>query len=324
MSKSTTADPLPQGPQARGIGVSTDDAGVAASIAAAARAAKGASTVRGMLWMAAGGLALATMNGLMRKMTLELDPAYAQFLRYLFAVPMMLPLLLRQGAASFRTTRPWSQLTRGLVHTVSLALFFFALPHLALADVTAIMFTTPIFVLIGAALVLRESVSAARWGAAAVGFGGVLIVMWPHLGGSGSAVWSLVMLGASPLFAASFLMNKSLTRHDSPTVIVMWQNVTVTLFTFPLAIPHLHALTPTQFGVFVACGFLGTVAHLCMTRGLSIADISAMQSVRFLDLIWASVLGLILFDTSPTVTALVGGAVILASTIWIARRESAR
>lgn len=283
------------------------------------------ATVRGMMWMAAGGLALATMNALMRVMTLELDPRYAQFLRYLFAVPMMLPMLLRDGLPAYRANRPGGQILRGVVHTASLMLFFLALPHLALADMTAIMFTTPLFVLTGAALFLGEKVTPARWGAAAVGFSGVLIVLWPHLSGVDTGgLWSLVMLSASPLFAASFLMNKALTRHDSPKVIVMWQNVSVTIFTLPMALPFLQVLTWTQLGIFVVCGFLGTVAHLCMTRGLSIADISAMQSVRFLDLIWASMLGLILFGAMPTPTALIGGAVIVASTIWIARRESTR
>jgi drug/metabolite transporter (DMT)-like permease len=61
-----------------------------------------------------------------------------------------------------------------------------------------------------------------------------------------------------------------------------------------------------------------------MTRGFALADISALQPVRFLDLIWASLFGYALFGTAPTATALLGGAVIVASTVWIARREAAR
>jgi drug/metabolite transporter (DMT)-like permease len=69
---------------------------------------------------------------------------------------------------------------------------------------------------------------------------------------------------------------------------------------------------------------LGSVAHYCMTRAFTLGDISAMQPMRFLDLIWASLLGLAIFGDWPSATALLGGAVIVASTIWIARRESAR
>ena len=292
--------------------------GSSASSTAAAR------TVRGMMWMATGGLALCAMNALMRVLTLELDPPFAQFLRYVFAVLVMMPLLFRDGPAAYRTRNLPGQLWRGVVHTASLLLFFLALPHLPLADVTAIMFTTPIFVLIGAALVLREQVSGARWLAASVGFAGVVIVLWPHLSGAGAGFWSLVMLGASPLFAASFLINKALTRHDSPGVIVMWQNATVTLFTLPLALPFLQMPTLGQTGLFLACGLLGTLAHYCMSRAFTLGDISAMQPVRFLDLIWASMFGLLLFGNVPSATALLGGAVIVVSTIWIARRESTR
>lgn len=132
------------------------------------------------------------------------------------------------------------------------------------------------------------------------------------------------MLAASPLFAGSFLINKALTRHDPPGVIVMWQNATVTLFTLPLALPFWQTPTLEQTGLLLVCGLLGTVAHLCMTRAFTLGDISAMQPMRFLDLIWASLFGLLLFGNVPAATALLGGAVIVASTVWIARRESAR
>jgi drug/metabolite transporter (DMT)-like permease len=283
--------------------------------------------MRGMAWMVLGGLLLVVMNAIMRVMTLEMASTQAQFLRYLFGLLVMLPLLLRHGVAAYRPHRMKGQLWRGVVHTAGLSLFFVALPHVPLADMTAILFTSPIFVLAGAALVLRERVTPARWAAAAVGFGGVVIVVWPHLTGtgtgSGAGVWSLVMLASAPLFAASFLINKALTRHETPGVIVMWQNITVTLLTLPLALPFWQPPTLVQWGTLVVCGLLGTAAHWCMTRAFSLGDISAMQPMRFLDLVWSSLLGLAIFGESPAPTALAGGAVIVASTVWIARREAA-
>jgi len=94
--------------------------------------------------MAAGGLALSTMNAIMRVMTQALDPLQAQFLRYLFGLLVMLPMLLRHGLAAYRPNRLPGQLWRGVVHAGALTLFFLALPHIPLADVTALMFTTPI------------------------------------------------------------------------------------------------------------------------------------------------------------------------------------
>ncbi len=277
-----------------------------------------------MMWMAAGGLALCTMNAVMQMMTRELNPFLALFLRYVMGLLVMVPMLVRDGPAAYRPNNLRGQIWRGVVHTAALSLFFLALPHIPLADVTAIQFTTPLFVLIGAALLLGEKVSGARWLAAAIGFGGVLIVLAPHLAGNGGGWWSLVMLAGSPFFAGSFLINKALTRHDSPRVIVFWQNLAVTLFALPLGLFYWQNPSPAQWGIFLLAGLLGTVAHLCMTRAFSMGDISAMQPVRFVDLVWASLLGFMLFGTSPSTTALLGGAVIIVSTLWIARRESAR
>jgi drug/metabolite transporter (DMT)-like permease len=298
---------------------------VAATPAAGARpAGRAPQIVRAMVWMAVGGFMLCAMNGVMRIMTQQLDPLQSQFLRYVFGLLVMLPWVLRAGLRSYWPNNMIGQWARGVAHTAALALFFLALPHIPLADVTAIGFVTPIFVLVGAAIVLREKVSPARWLAAGVGFGGVLIVVAPHLSGHGAGWWSLVMLAASPLFAASFLINKALTRRDTPETIVFWQNVSVMLLTLPLALPGWRDPTLVQWGTFLLCGVLGTLAHLCMTRAFSLGDISAMQPVRFLDLIWAALLGIALFGDMPSASALLGGAVIVASTMWIARREAAR
>jgi drug/metabolite transporter (DMT)-like permease len=75
-------------------------------------------------------------------------------------------------------------------------------------------------------------------------------------------------------------------------------------------------------GARLVCGLLGSAAHVAMTRPFSLGDISVMQPVRFLDLVWSSLLGLALFGDSPTFNTMAGGAIIVASTIWIARREA--
>ena len=70
------------------------------------------------------------------------------------------------------------------------------------------------------------------------------------------------------------------------------------------------------------CGLLGSAGHYCLTRSFSVADISATQSVKFLDLVWASLVGWLAFSDQPSQSTLIGGLVICASTIWIAHREA--
>lgn len=279
------------------------------------------ATARGLMWSMAAGLLFVLLNAVMRGLALQLDPFQTQFLRYLAGLGVMLPLVMRSGWAAYRPRNIGGQFARGLAHTFGLGLWFIAVPHITLADTTAIGFTTPIFIMIGALLVFREPMRWERWAAALAGFGGVLVVVGPQLSASGGW-YTLVMLASCPVFAASFLITKGLTRYERPEVIVVWQAITVTAFSLPLALLDWTWPTPVQWLLFVACGILGSTAHYCLTRSFSVADISATQSVKFLDLVWASALGWLVFADVPSRWTLIGGVVICASTVWIARREA--
>jgi drug/metabolite transporter (DMT)-like permease len=159
-----------------------------------------------------------------------------------------------------------------------------------------------------------------RWLAAGIGLAGVLIVVAPKLTGSGG-FYNLVMLASSPVFAASFLMTKALTRYERAEVIVVWQSISVTALSLPLALWHWQWPGPGQWLLFLLCGLLGSSAHYCLTRSYAAADISATQSVKFLELVWATLIGWLWFGDQPSRSTLIGGLVISASTLWIARRE---
>ncbi len=289
--------------------------------AAGRRALDASATLRAMLWAATAGFVLTVLNTLLRAVSLSLDPLQAQFLRYLFGLLVMMPFVLRQGLAGYRPNGLAGQFWRGATHTVALTLWFIALPHVPLADVTAIGFTGPIFTLIGAVLIFGEKLSPARIVATVVGFLGVLVVIGPRLAGTGGG-WSLVMLASAPLFSASFLITKALTRRDRAEVIVVWQAITVSLFSLPAALLNWTWPSPGQWLLFAVGGVLGSIGHYCLTRSFGTADISATQSIKFLDLLWASLLGLLVFGDWPTRDALVGGAIILLATLWLARREA--
>jgi len=288
-----------------------------------ARTAHLPPTVRGLLWSAASGLLFSLLNALLRGLSQQLDPMQAQFLRYLFGLLVLLPLVWHGGLAAYWPKNMAGQFTRGAVHTVGLVLWFLALPHLPLADLTAIGFTTPLFILIGAAFFLREPMHWERWAATGFGFAGVLIVVGPLLSGTGGG-WHLLMLASAPVFAASFLITKVLTRTETAGVIVVWQAISVALFSLPMALWVWQPPTAAQWAGFALCGLLGSTAHYCLTRSFRVADISSTQSVKFLELVWASALGWVLFTDLPTQTTLLGGAVIFAATLWVARRERRR
>lgn len=263
------------------------------------------------------------LNTIARQLTLHLDVYQSQFLRYLFGLLVILPWVFRDGWRTYMPVNMAGQFWRGGVHTVGLILWFTALPQIPLADMTAIGFTGPIFIMIGAAWFLGEPMRKDRWIAAIVGFAGVLVVVLPKMSGDGG--WfNLVMLASSPVFAASFLITKALTRYEKPGVIVLWQALTVSVLSLPMALPHWQMPTPLQWLGFAATGVLGTLAHYCLTRAFALADISATQSLRFLDLVWASVLGWLVFGDVPSQSTWLGAFVILWATVWIACREGKR
>jgi drug/metabolite transporter (DMT)-like permease len=279
--------------------------------------------VRGMLWMVAGGVLFSLLNTVARGLSMQLDAYETQFLRYLMGMLVMLPWVLRDGWQAYKPVNIRGQFWRGAVHTLGLVLWFTALPQIPLADMTAIGFTGPIFIMLGAAWFLGETMRRDRWVAALIGFAGVLVVVLPKMSGAGGW-YNLVMLSSAPVFAASFLITKALTRYEKPGVIVLWQAITVTVLSLPMALPHWQMPSLWQWGGFVLTGVFGTLGHYCLTRAFSIADISATQSLRFLDLVWASLLGWLIFGDVPSQSTWLGAAVILGATVWIARREGRR
>jgi len=276
-----------------------------------------------MVWMVLGGLLFSLLNTIARDLTLHLDVYQSQFLRYLFGLLVILPWVWRDGWRAYMPVNMAGQFWRGGVYTLGLVLWFTALPKISLADMTAIGFTGPIFIMIGAAWFLGEPMRKDRWIAAIVGFAGVMVVVLPKMSGDGGW-YNLVMLASAPVFAASFLITKALTRYEKPGVIVLWQALTVTVLSLPMAVPNWQMPTTMQWLGFAATGVLGTLAHYCLTRAFALADISATQSLRFLDLVWASVLGWLVFGDVPSQSTWLGAFVILWATVWIARREGRR
>jgi drug/metabolite transporter (DMT)-like permease len=278
-------------------------------------------TTRGILWALCAGLSFQAANASMRALSLAIDPMQAQFLRYFVGILPLIPMIVAAGG--LHRLRPESiqgQVWRSGLHTLGLILWFTALPHMPLADMTAISFTNPLFVLIGAAWLLKEPMNPARWVAVAVGFAGVLVIVGPGLAGTGGW-YNLLMLASAPVFAASFLVTKVLTRRDSAAVIVLWQTLLITLMSVPLAIPVWVNPTAGQWGLSLIGGIAGTAGHYFLTRSFASADISATQSVKFVDLLWAALIGWLAFNDTLRPTTLLGGAVIIASIVLLERHE---
>ena len=284
-------------------------------------------TMQGLLWATAAGVIFSFLNATMRMLGQHVDPFQSQFLRYLFGLLVLLPLVWHHGLQAYKPKAVVGQFIRGGLHTAGLCLWFVALPRITLADMTAIGFTTPLFIMLGAWLFFKEQMRWERWLATAVGFVGVMIVVGPKLSlphGAGPApgLYHLLMLASAPVFAASFLVTKALTRYETTGTILVWQALTISLLSLPLALAVWQPLSLLQWSGFALCGLLGSSGHYCLTRSFKAADISSTQSVKFLDLVWSVLLGWALWSDTPSFSTIAGGLLISAATLWVARRES--
>ena len=249
----------------------------------------------------------------------SMNPVQAAFIRYCFGIVLILPLLSRAGVMALDRGRLGFHALRGLVHGGGVILWFLAMSRIPISEVTALGFTTPIFVTLGAAVFLSERLKAYRVAAVVLGFIGALLILRPGL--RVIDIGALAQLGAAPLFACSYLMAKSATRREASSMIVVLLSVFCTL---TLALPALLVWrTPTleELLLLGLTALLATSGHYCMTRALEAAEVSAVQPFTFLQLVWATILGLILFDETPDVWIWIGGAVIVSSATWMAQQE---
>jgi len=249
----------------------------------------------------------------------SMNPVQAGFIRYAFGLLMVLPLLSRAGVLSLHSKRIGFHALRGLAHGCGVMLWFFAMSRIPIAEVTALGFTAPVFTTLGAALFLRERLRSYRVIAMLAGFAGALLILRP--GFREIDIGALAQVAAAPLFACSFLMAKSATRTESSTMIVVMLSVFCTL---TLALPALAVWrTPTleELELLFATAALATTGHYCMTRAFKAAEVSAVQPFTFLQLVWATLLGLVLFDEHPDLWIALGGALIVAAASWMAHRE---
>ena len=285
-----------------------------------------AGNLRGIGWMMLSGVMFVAVTGIVRHLGTDMSPMQAAFIRYIFGLILLFPLLLRLGSAWLSAGAPLHarrlgmHALRGLVHGIGVMLWFYAMARIPIAEVTAIGFTGPIFATIGATLFLGERLHARRIGAVLVAFGGAMIILRP--GFEEISMGALAQLTAAPLFAVSILIAKKLTESESSPAIVAYLSIFVTIALLPGALMSWRTPTLEEIGWLFLTAVFATLMHLTMTQAFRVAEITVTQPITFLQLVWATLLGYYVFAERPEVWIWIGGAVIVASATYIAHREA--
>ncbi|MBK8283540.1 MAG: DMT family transporter [Ahniella sp.] len=276
--------------------------------------------LRAALLMCVSAVFFALMAVMIRLASSELHAFQIAFFRCFFGFIFTIPLVWHHGPSLLRTDRFGLYLVRCGIGIFSMLSGFWAVVHLPLAQAVALTYSTPLFVTIGAALVLHEVVRARRWTAVLVGFAGVLVIVRPFDIDITFATW--VALASAALSAAASISIKFLSRTEKPDTIVFYS----TAIWVPLALgPALYVwITPTgwTWAWVVLAGLFGTLGHMFWTRAYKLGDASALTPITYLQLPIVTVFAWILFGEVLDRYTLIGALIVFASNLYIAHRES--
>ncbi len=266
------------------------------------------------------GVCFVTVTALVKYMGPRMPPVEAAFLRYLlglvFLVPMIRPILRAR-----LTPRQWGLSgLRGAFHAAGVALWFYSMVRIPIAEVTAMNYLAPVYVSIGAVLVLGERIAARRIAAVIMALVGAAIILRP--GFRVIEDGHIAMLLAGLVLAGSYLIAKILADEIAPAVIVGLLSVFVTIGLAPLAIAVWVPPTWEDLGLLFLVACFATAGHYTMTLAFSVAPVTVTQPITFLQLVWATLLGVLFFAEPVDVWVVIGGAVILASVTFITWREA--
>lgn len=274
----------------------------------------------GILWMLVTGLCFVAVTALVKSMGPVMPPSQAAFLRYLLGIVFLIPMLKDVRQANL-TRRQWKLFTfRGLFHSIGVSLWFYAMTRIPIAEVTAINYLAPVFVSIGAAIFLGERLAARRIFAVVMALVGAAVILRP--GFREVANGHIAMLLAAMVFSGSYLLAKIMSDEVKPTVVVFMLTVFVSLGLAPMAAAVWVTPTWGQIGVLALVALFAQAGHYTMTLAFAAAPVTVTQPITFLQLVWATLLGLVVFSEPVDIWVVLGGVVILASVTFITWREA--
>ncbi len=304
-------------------------AGRAARLAAAVGSARATArarwlvlpgNVRGAIWIVLASVLFSIMAAMVKIVGARLHSLEIGFFRCAFGLLVILPFMVRAGPAVFRTERPFMHLWRGLLGTTAMFCGFYALTHLPLADATAISFANSLFMIVLAVLFLGEKVRWRRWSATAVGFLGVLIMVGP--GGHGLDLPMAAALFGTLCVATVSVVIKKLSATEAPLSILFSFGIVSTVVSAVPAALVWQTPTPSDLALMLLIGAVGSAAQSCGIRGFRAGEATAVAPFDYFRLLFAGLFGYLLFGDVPTPYTLMGAGLIVASTLYIARREA--
>ena len=260
------------------------------------------------------------MTTLVKYLGEDYPAALQTFYRSAATFVVLIPAIVRDPRGAYATSRPGILLFRSAVGTASTILAFYAYQKMPLADANALSFTRSLWLVPLAIFVLREKVGPRRIGATIVGFCGVLLMLQPSAGGH-LTFPALAALASSLMFAMTITGMKVMTRDHSTTTLLVWAGTLGVIMSLPPALFVWRWPTLVDLSLLTVMGVLGTITQWCYIKGMALGDAAAMAPVDYTRLLFAIILGYLLFRDVPNAITMSGAAIVVAATLYIAFRE---
>ncbi|WP_229747753.1 DMT family transporter [Marivita lacus] len=280
----------------------------------------GGNPVRGIFWMIVTGLCFVAVTALVKTLGERIPAAESAFLRYVIGLVFLIPVWRELMAITLTTRQKKLFALRGLVHSLGVILWFFAMTRIPIAEVTAMNYLNPVYVSILAVFLLGERMALRRVLAVIAALIGSLIILRP--GFRELDLGHIAMLGTAVLFAGSYLIAKIVSGELPASMVVALLSITVTIGLAPFAFAVWVTPSLADLAVLSAVACFATAGHYTMTLAFAAAPVTVTQPVTFLQLVWSVLLGMAFFGEPADPWVILGGGIIMASVIFITWREA--
>jgi len=299
----------------------TAETGASQKTAAEKRAIRQERIPLGILYMLIATIMFAGSSALSKWLVATYPIGEMLFVRAVTALAgVSLFILPRVGFAVFRTGRLRDHMVRGISQTCAQTFLIIAFSLMPLASAVAINFSAPLFATVAAVVFLKETVGPVRWGALTIGFLGVLLVTSPGI--DTFQAGSLFALANAVLFGTVTVGVRGMTATESAETLTMYQMVFLTAV-FTAALPF-GWVTPTaaDWGAMAANGLGNALGQYLWTRALHLAPTSAVVPFNYFSLVWAIILGFLVWGDIPSAALLAGSAIVVGSGMFLLWHES--
>ena len=280
------------------------------------------SAIVGIAFMVAAAAVVTLNDAVVKWLSAELPVGEIVCLRAVVAFVLGLYLVRReQGRLTFRVSSPRLQLLRGLLAAGGMLLFVLGLRHLPLADAVAILFAAPLFSFVLAVFLLGERLSARRAVAALAGFAGIVVMSRP---GTAHFTWLLLLpLGAALCGGVREILTRHLSHHDPSSSTFLVGSAVVALASLSSVALGWDLPSPRQLALLALAGVLVGFAEYFMIEAFRHAEVTLVAPFIYTSLVWASLVGFLVFGTVPAPAVIAGAALIIASVLYLFHAETA-